>query len=144
MFRTHEEWYDSVYEPLRLFTQTIFSILAVLFIVTGIILISKLKSNFQAFYKDCGLSKADLHELYWDYKKMTKPDDRKLSERKRHEEYVSLLGTPAHQAEQARLDALRKGRHYEKPPRKEPQSEPAEETATRSEGARHLDLHCQV
>ena len=101
-------------------------------------------NDFQAFYKDCGLSKADLNELYWDYKKMTKPDERKLSERKRHEEYVSLLGTPAHQAEQARLDSLRKGRHYEKPPRKEPQSEPAEEAATRSEGARHLDLHCQV
>ena len=52
MFSTHEEWEDSVKEPLQLFTQTIFSILAVLFIVTGIILISKLKSNFQAFYKE--------------------------------------------------------------------------------------------
>ena len=52
MFRTHKEWDDSVHQPLQLFTQTIFSILAVLFIVTGIILISKLKSNFPAFYKE--------------------------------------------------------------------------------------------
>ena len=41
-----------MYQPLQLFTQTIFSILAVLFIVTGIILISKLKSHFPAFYKE--------------------------------------------------------------------------------------------
>ena len=44
-------------------------------------------NRFQAFYKDSGLSKEMVNELYWDHKKMTKPDGRKLSELQRREEY---------------------------------------------------------
>ena len=101
-------------------------------------------NDFQAFYKNCELSKADMTDLYWEYKKMTKPDHRKLSERKRREEYEALVGTPEHQREKTRLNALCKGRYYEKPTRIEPSPEPVEEAAARSGGARHLDLHCHI
>ena len=51
-FATEDEWYNHVYKHLEIFTQTVFTLLAVLFIVTGIILIRKLKHHFARFYKE--------------------------------------------------------------------------------------------
>ena len=106
-------------------------------------------NDFQAFYKDCKLSKEDLSALYWDYKRMTKPDSRKLSETKRHEEYKALAAKPEYQNEKARLNALCKGRHFELTAYRTQTGEttvkdPTGKAAEGSEGARHLDLHCQV
>ena len=85
-----------------------------------------------------------MNDLYWDYKKMTRPDDRKLSERRRREEYDERTGTEAFEQEKARLHSLCRGRYYEQPARNEPSPEPVGEAATRSGGARHLDLHCHA
>lgn len=55
-FEDSDKWYDHVYKHLEIFTQTVFTLLAVLFIVTGIILIRKLKRHFARFY-------AEFHKL---------------------------------------------------------------------------------
>ena len=102
-------------------------------------------NDFQAFYKDSGLNKETVNELYWDYKEMTKPDRRNLSETKRREEYQSMIGTDTFKDNKNRLNAITKDRRYKKPPaKKEPSPEPDGEEARGSGGARRLDLHCHV
>ena len=51
-FETEDDWFDHVYKHLEIFTQVVFTLLAVLFIVTGIILIRKLKQHFKRFYEE--------------------------------------------------------------------------------------------
>ena len=98
-------------------------------------------NQFQAYYKDSGLSKEMVNELYWDHKQMTKPDNRKLSETQRREEYQRLKSEDAFKENQRRLAAARAKAKTSM--RKEPNPEP-EATSGGAAGVRRLDLHCHI
>lgn len=50
--RSKDDWYSAVYHRLQVFTQIIFMSLAPLFIITGVVLICRIKKHFDLFYKD--------------------------------------------------------------------------------------------
>ena len=51
-FKDPDNYYDKVYKNLEVFTQWTFMILAFVFIVLGIVLLTKLKRHFSKFYEE--------------------------------------------------------------------------------------------